>query len=60
MVDKVNQYYFLLRDWKIMDTSFAAKFTDIELLTFIESIPINNGWGLIAELMKRYSQLKGL
>ena len=57
-VERIN--YQLLKDWKEMDTSRAAKLTDEQLLEMISLIHIVNGWGLVAELMKRYATVKGL
>jgi hypothetical protein len=50
----------ILRDWREMDTSLAEKWDDDFLLNCISGLPIPNGWGLIAELMKRYAKEKGL
>ncbi len=50
----------LLEDWRIMDTSLALRFSDEDLLDMIGHLDHLHGWGLIAELMKRYAALKGI
>lgn len=50
----------MLRGWRRIDTSLVEKITDEQLLDRIETIPLNGGWGLLAELMKRYARLKGI
>ena len=50
----------LLHDWIHIDTDGARSLTDIQLLHHISQMPITNGWGLVAELMKRYASLKGM
>ena len=42
--------------WKQMDTTLAQRLTDKQLLDQISMIPICVGWGLVAELMKRFSK----
>ena len=49
---KIN--YKLLQDWRIMDTSRVSNLTDEQLFQMLEKSPIVSGWGLVAELMKRY------
>jgi hypothetical protein len=53
MIHKKHNYK-LLKDWRLMDTSRAQLLTDEQLIQRLEQAPINNGWGLVAELMKRY------
>lgn len=50
----------MLRGWREMSTSLVEKDSDARLLEQIECLPINGGWGLIAELMKRYSRVVGV
>ena len=47
--------YKLLKDWRIMDTSRVTHLTDEQLIQMIENAQILNGWGLVAELMKRHA-----
>ncbi len=47
----------LLLDWRDVDTTFANDFTDERLLMNVSAVSINNGWGLVAELMKRFDKL---
>ena len=46
----------LLMGWREMNTDFASRLTDAQLLKMLEQMPIKNGWGLVAELMKRYNR----
>lgn len=50
----------ILRDWKEMDTSRAEELDDEELLKQISLLEIIPGWGLVAELMKRFARDRGL
>ncbi len=50
----------LLEEWREMDTSFAETLNDKLLLEMIGHIGHLGGWGLIAELMKRYAKEKGI
>ena len=47
---------FMLTRWREIDTSGAKNMTDERLLEAIAGMPLGNGWGLIAELMKRFDQ----
>lgn len=47
----------MLRGWRQMDTSRAENMTNETLMEQIELIPLNSGWGLLAELLKRFEKV---
>jgi len=48
----------ILRGWREMDTSGAQSFSDQHLLMLVSHIPLGPGWGLVAELMKRFDRIR--
>ena len=43
-------------DYKNINTDIAEKYTDSELLKHIQCLDLVPGWGLIAELCKRFDK----
>ena len=46
----------MLLGWRSMDTSRAEKLTAAQLLERVEYLEVAGGWGLLAELMKRFAK----
>lgn len=46
----------VLLEWKKIDSSGAKHLTDLQLLELVASCYVKNGWGLLAELCKRFSK----
>ncbi|MCP3681623.1 MAG: hypothetical protein GY861_02940 [bacterium] len=47
-----------LKEFEKIDTGLAEKYSDEQLIDFIRCIPVCAGWGLLAELLKRYTVKK--
>ena len=50
--------YQLLKDWEKIDTTSISTLSDGKLLAMISELDIRHGYGLIVELMKRFSNVK--
>jgi hypothetical protein len=47
----------MLTGWRGMDTRLAETYSDQTLIEQIEQMPIAGGWGLLAEMLKRFERL---
>jgi hypothetical protein len=54
-IDEVPRFNFAY-----MDTSLARQYDDNQLLRRIEGLKLFNGYGLVAELCKRFAREKGI
>ena len=52
------KYYsgMALKNYREIDTRLVEGYEDQLLLDLIEGVSVLNGWGLIAEMMKRFSR----
>ena len=48
--------YLFLEDWRNTNTTGVVRCSDAHLLYIMETIPLCRGWGVVAELMKRFEK----
>ena len=49
----------MLRNWRDIETPFLTNTPDEKLLQMAETVSITSGYGVIAEILKRYEKLIG-